>query len=172
MAQEPFSTVELQVQVARNVNRSLLHDYWEPGVGGAASASTPFYLGFLEFGGALHRYNAAADVPGFGALWLYGGWGMHALVASRLKLEAGLHLGNYRMSFDSAGDEFSGTITESELVLGTGVRAAVRLGESVSLFASLRGLSVRTAPRMALWYAATGISATLATPPGLRSFFR
>ena len=97
---------------------------------------------------------------------------MHALVASRLKLEAGLHLGNYRMSFDSAGDEFSGTITESELVLGTGVRAAVRLGESVSLFASLRGLSVRTAPRMALWYAATGISATLATPPGLRSFFR
>lgn len=172
MAQEPFSTVELQVQVARNVNRSLLHEYWEPGVGGAASASTPFYLGYLEFGGALHRYNAATDVPGFGALWLYGGWGMHANVATRLKLEAGLHLGNYRMSFDSAGTEFSGTITESELVLGTSVRAALRLTGPVSVFAALRGLSVRTAPRMALWYGATGISATLPTPSGLRSFFR
>lgn len=172
MAQEPFSTIELQVQVARNVNRSLLHEYWEPGVGGAASASLPFYLGFLEFGGALHRYNAATDVPGFGALWLYGGWGMGTHVASRLRLEAGIHLGNYRMSFDSAGSEFSGTISESELVLGTSLRAALRLSGPVSVFAALRGLSVRTQPRFAVWYAATGISATIATPRALRSFFR
>ena len=171
-AQDPFSTLELQVHVATNVNRSVLHEYWGPGAGGAAAVATPFYRGFLEFGSALHRYNGLADVPGFGALWLYGGWGLQATTFSRLKLEGSLRLGNYRMSFDSAGVEFSGTATESELAFGTSVRATIRITGPVSVFAAIQGLNVRTSPRMPLWYVTGGLSATVTTPAGLRTFFQ
>ena len=155
----PFSQVGVRIHGSRNVNRALLHEYWTPGVGVEVSMATPFHVGFLEFGGAIHRYNSRVDdTPGFGALWLYGGWGMKTTVFRPLQLQSSARLGNYRMSFDGAEARFAGTSSESELVLSVGIHAAYTVNDLLSVYASVDRLSIFTFSRISLWYAAVGMS--------------
>ena len=136
---EPFSTVELRLAGIRNINRNFLHEFWKPGGGVEVTLATPFYLGFLEFGTALHRYDAEQEVPGFGALWLYAGWGLGADVTDRIRLEGSGRIGNYHMSFDG-GSEFTGVINESELALMVQIGMAPGLGRRLLDAAHPRGL--------------------------------
>lgn len=168
---EPFSTVEFRLAGAQNVNRNFLHEFWKPGGGVDATVSTPFYLGFLEFGTALHRYDADRDVPGFGALWLYAGWGLGVDVADRLRLEGSGRIGNYQMSFDS-GSEFTGVINESELAMMVQTRLAVRPAGPVSVFVSGSYLQAYTFLRLKLWYVTAGLNYRLNSPEWLKDFLR
>ena len=169
---EPFSWIALRVNGTSNVNRNFLHDFWKPGTGVEGSIASPFYLGFIEFGGAIHRYNAEQDVPGFGALWLYAGWGLGVDVAGRFRLESSARLGNYRMSFDTAETEFAGVANESELAMMVTARVAVRMVGPVSIYASGSYLQAYTFLRLKLWYASAGLSFRLTTPNGLKDFLQ
>ena len=169
---EPFSTVDLRVNGTSNVNRNFLHAFWKPGTGVDGSIATPFYLGFIEFGGAIHRYNADRDVPGFGALWLYAGWGLGADVADRLRLESSARIGNYRMTFDTAETEFAGVANESELAMMVNARVAVRMVGPVSVYVSGSYMQAYTFIRLKLWYASAGLSFRLTTPDGLKDFLQ
>lgn len=168
---EPFSTVEFRLAGTSNVNRNFLHEFWKPGGGAEATVATPFYLGFLEFGTALHRYDAEEDVPGFGALWLYAGWGLGTDVADRIRVEASGRIGNYQMSFDS-GSEFTGVINESELALMVNTRLAVRPAGPVSVFVSGSYLQAYTFVRLKLRYVTAGLSYRLNSPDWLKDFLR
>jgi hypothetical protein len=168
---EPFSTVEFRVSGTSNINRNFLHVFWKPGAGIESSLATPFYFGFLEFGGALHRYDAARDVPGFGAVWLYMGWGLGFDVASRLRLDGSARLGNYRMSFDEQ-NEFSGVVNESELAVMLHARLAVRTVGPVFVYASGSYLQAYTFLRLKLWYASVGVSLRVPAAEGLKKFLR
>jgi hypothetical protein len=168
---EPFGTVEFRLAGTSNVNRNFLHEFWQPGGGAEATLATPFYFGFLELGAAVHRYDAAQDVPGFGALWLYAGWGLGADVGDHLRLEASGRVGNYHMSFDG-GSEFSGVINESELALMGQARVAVRPVGPLSIFVSGSYLQAYTFLRLKLWYVSAGLSYRLTSPDWLKDFLR
>ena len=159
---EPFSTVDLRLAGTRNINRNFLHEFWKPGGGVEATLATPFYLGFIEIGTAVHRYEAEQDVPGFGALWLYAGWGLGMDVADRIRLEGSGRIGNYHMSFD----------TGSELALMVQSRLAVRPVGSVSVFVSGSYLQVYTFLRLKLWYVTAGLSYRLNTSEWLKGFLK
>ena len=168
---EAFSTVELRLGGTSNVNRNFLHEFWQSGTGVEAALATPFYVGFLELGTAIHRYEADQDVPGFGALWLYTGWGLGVDVADRFRLDGSARLGNYRMSFDDAS-EFAGVATENELGVMLNARLAVRLVGPVSVYASGSYLQAYTFLRLKLWYASAGLSIRTPSPDWLKNILQ
>ena len=168
---EPFSTVELRLAGTRNINHNFLHEFWNPGSGGEATLATPFYLGFIEIGTAVHRYEAKQEVPGFAALWLYAGWGLGVDVTDRIRLEGSGRIGNYHMSFDS-GSEFTGVINESELALMVQSRLSVRPVGRVSLFVSGSYLQAYTFLRLKLWYVTAGLSYRVNSSEWLKGFLR
>ncbi len=168
---EPFSTVELRLAGTRNINHNFLHEFWQPGSGADATLATPFYLGFIEIGTAVHRYEAKQEVPGFAALWLYAGWGLGTDVTDRIRLEGSGRIGNYHMSFDS-GSEFTGVINESELALMVQSRLAVRPVGRVSVFVSGSYLQAYTFLRLKLWYVTAGLSYRVNSSEWLKGFLR
>ncbi len=171
-AQEPFSIVELQVNMAADISQVALHQSWRPGRGAALGVLMPFYAGDFEFGGAIHRYSARTGVPGFAALWLYAGWGVHGTWRERVSISGTARLGNYRMSFDDAESTFAGVSSESELVLGLGGGLALRLAGPVFLYGRLDRLYVQTLPSLAMWYVAAGMSIQIQAGEGWVNFFK
>ncbi len=165
-AQAPFSTLEFQVLTTSNVNRNLLHEYWRPGRGGTITLATPFYWGITETGATIHRYNAARDVPGFGAFWVFAGWSVDWRLKSTIAVRPGLRLGNYRMSFDGAETTFAGVSTESDLVLSGGVAISAAIGPTWGVSARADYLRVHTTPLLRLWYVSGGLAVRI--PAGRR----
>lgn len=168
--QTAFSTVEVRAAGTVNFNHSFVHEFWEQGVGGEVFAATPFYAGYAELGGALHRYRAAADVPAFDAWALLAGWGVRLELGSRLRLEGGPRIGNYHMRFEEA--TFTGVRNESELALGAMGRLAVRPAGPVSVFVAGSYTRVFTFNRLKLWYASAGISYRFTSPTWLKDFLK
>jgi len=167
---EPFSTITLSVAGTQNLNRNFLHTFWKPGTGAEGRFSTPFYLGFVEVGGALHRYRADGDVPDFDALLLYAGWGLGADVVRQVRVEGSVRVGNYRMTFDD--NTFAGVRTESELALMAQARLSLRPVGPVSFFAAGSYLQAYTFVRLKLWYASAGLSVRLRSPGWLQEVLR
>ncbi len=167
----PFETLEFRLGGTQNVNTNFLHTFWQQGVGLEGGLTTPFYLGYAEVGGAVHRYGVTEppQVPGFDALLLYAGWGLHANLG-RLRLEGGLRVGNYRMTFNE--QTFAGVRTESELALMGHGRLALRIVGPVSLYASGGYQKVYTFVRMNLWYTSAGLSYRFQTPGWLETVLR
>lgn len=168
----PFETLEFRLSGARNVNQNFLHTFWQQGTGGEFSVATPFYLGYAEVGGAYHRYPVKQfTVPAFDALLSFAGWGLSGSVADRLRLEGGVRIGTYRMTFDEITD-FPGVKNESELALMLNARLAVRPVGPVSLHVGGSYMKVYTFLRLNLWYASAGLSYRLNSPPWLKDFLR
>lgn len=166
----PFSTLEFRLSGTQNVHRNFLHTYWQPGIGGEATLATPFYLGYAEAGGAYHSYRVDdPGVPAFHAMQIFAGWGLSAKY-SRLQLEGGVRIGNYRMSFDES--TFAGVRNESELALGVQGRLAVQVAGPVSLHVAGSYVQVYTFLRLKLWYASAGLSYRLQTPRWAEEFLR
>jgi hypothetical protein len=170
-AAQRFETLEVRASATQNVNRNFLHTRWQRGFGLDGSVTTPFYLGYLEGGGSFHRYRVAEPVrvPGFDALHLFAGWGLRGDVG-RLRVEGGLRLGNYRMTFDES--TFAGVRTESELVLSGRARMAVQVAGPLSLYVAGDYLKVYTFLRLKLWYASAGLSYRFQTPGWMKTFLR
>lgn len=168
---QAFETVTIRGGGAVNVNENFLHVFWDQGRGGEASMATPFYLGYLEGGGAFHRYDVVSpSVPPFDAVLLYAGWGLRLDLADRLRLEAGGRLGTYRMTFDEA--TFAGVRNESELTLGLAGRVSLRLAGPVGLYAGGSYHKVYTFVRLNLWYASAGVSFRFRSPAWLKDVLR
>ena len=165
-AQEPFSKIDLQLQATVNVNRNQFHEFWRQGRGGALSLSTPFYWGILEMGAVIHRYDAAADVPGFGVLWIFAGLSAEWKLLGPIKIQPGIRLGNYQMSFDDANTTYSGLATESDFTMSTGLALRINLTNSFALSVRADHVRVHTEPMLRFWYTSGGMSLTI--PAGRR----
>lgn len=169
LAQAPFSRLELRVRGTHNVNRNLLHQYWHPASGLILSAATPFYAGDWEANVGVHRFNGSAGVPGFGALWISSGWRIKIPVTTRIRLNPGIGLGNYRMSFDESVTSYSGERRESDFVGNIGVLASLDLGRQWFLFGQAEYLRVQTRPLMRLWFISVGIGLQVNTGEFLKT---
>ena len=168
---QPFETVAIRVGGTANVYENFLHVFWERGVGGEASVATPFYLGYVEAGGAFHRYGVVQPtVPAFDAVLVFAGWGLRLDLAERLWIEAGPRIGTYRMTFDEV--TFTGVKNESELMLGVGARASLRLAGPLAVHAGGSYQKVYTFVRLNLWYATAGLSYRLRSPEWLKDVLR
>jgi len=161
--------LEIRLSGTRNLNRNFVHTFWQQSTGGELALAMPFYLGFVEAGGAYHRYPVAQpSVPAFNAILVHVGWGLGVDWGSRLRLEGGARIGNYRMSFGE--DTFAGVKNENELALMFQSRVAVRLTGPVSLHVSGSYMQVYTFFRLKLWFASAGLSFRLRSPDWLKDF--
>ena len=157
-AQEPFSTIGVQLHATSNLNRTQFHDGWKPGKGGGLSVSTPFYWGMLEFGGTVHRYNSTGDYPGFGVVWINAGLDARWGLTNWLLVRPGFRLGNYRMSFDDAESSFHGLSNESELTTGAGLLLQFSITNSIAITSRVDYIRVHTQPLLHYWYLSGGIA--------------
>ena len=156
-AQAPFSRLDFSVRAVQNVNRSALHEYWQPAKGIQVSIATPFYAGDWEVHLGVHRFNASADVPGFGALRISSGWGLRIPLRYGIALRPAVTLGNYRMSFDDSGTRYSGESSESDFVGSLGVMLTYTVGKTWYVFGQSEYLRIQTQPLMHLWFVSAGI---------------
>ena len=171
VAQEPFSTIGIQVHATKNINRTYFHEYWKPGRGGGITLTTPFYRGILDMGAIVHRYATTTDVPGFGVTWVHAGLSTDWKLSKALSVRPGLHLGIYRMSFDDAETTFSGVATESDLTMSTGVAMHFAITDQLAVFTRLDYIRVYTEPLLHYWYASSGMAVEFAAGRKWRSLW-
>lgn len=170
-AQDAFSSVSVRAAIITDANRSAIHEYWHPGLGGTLAGSTPFYFGEAEIGAAVHRYEAVdLAVPRFDALLAYVGWGFDLSPIDFVAWYGGVAVGNYRMTFDE--ETFAGVRNESELTLGLHTRVDLRISPVLSLFAAGRYMRIYTAPRFETAFVGGGIGVTFDTPRWLEILLR
>lgn len=156
-AQAPFSRLDLSVRAVQNVNRTVLHEYWQPAKGIKISIATPFYAGDWEVHFGVHRFNASTDAPGFGALWISSGWGIRIPLGDQIILKPSVAIGNYRMSFDDSGTRYSGESSESDFVGSMGLMLSYTIGKTWYVFGQSEYLRIQTQPLMHLWFVSAGI---------------
>ena len=171
-AQVMFSTTTVDVSWTSNVHGGLLHQYWKPGHGLEINVATTLGAGFLEAGIAGQRYEPLADVWGFGALWLYSGWGAQLQGPYGVTLAGSARLGVFRMTFDNIDFDFAGVANESEMARMFRSTLSIPIAGAVSLAVSASHLRVYTFQRMSLWFASAGLSYTFSTPARIKTFLR
>ncbi|NBB85507.1 MAG: hypothetical protein GVY12_04695 [Bacteroidetes bacterium] len=169
-----YQSVSVQAGATTNVNRTRLHDDWQPGVGAEAVVAVPFYAGHLEAVAAYHRYQPrpTADVPAFQAILLQLGWGLEQPLTSRIAAHAGVRVGNYRMTFDVNGDLERAEITENELATALKGQVVFRVADRWSLVAATSYQRTFTRIRMDFVYTTVGVRYTFDSPSWLQTFLR
>jgi len=171
---QAYQSISVQAGATTNVNRTRLHDDWQPGGGAEAVVAVPFYAGYLEAAAAYHRYQprTAADVPAFQAFLLQLGWGLEQPLTSWISARAGLRVGNYRMAFDVNGDLERAEMTENELTTALQGQVVFRLTDRWSLVAAGSYQRTFTRIRMNLVYTTVGVRYTFDSPFWLQTFLR
>ncbi len=170
--QELFSMTTVDVSWTSNVHGGLLHQYWKPGRGVEINVATTLGAGFFESGIAGQRYEPLEDVWGFGALWLYGGWGARLQGLYGVTLGGSARLGIFRMTFDNVDHEFSGVANESEMARMFCTTLSIPIAGAVSFVVSASHLRVYTFQRMSLWFASAGLRYAFSTPERIKNFLR
>lgn len=174
--QDPFSQIDIAVGGAHNLRQdgifeSRIHEYWESGYGGEVSITTPFYLGDLDAGVSVHRYEPLSSrVPRFDALLVHLGWGFNWELVPGLFWYNGFRLGNSRMTFDA--DTVPGIRNESELLLAAHTRATVHLFRNTGVYASAHLAQTYTFIRFRTLYVSAGLVTSFRTPGWLQTFLR
>ncbi len=169
-----YQSISVQAGATTNVNRTRLHDDWQPGVGAEAVVAVPFYAGYLEAVAAYHRYQprTAADVPAFQAFLLQLGWGLEQPLTSWISARAGVRVGNYRMAFDVNGNLERAEMTENELAAALKGQVAFHITDRWSLLAAGSYQRTFTRIRMNLVYTTVGVRYTFDSPSWLQTFLR
>ena len=169
-----YQSVSVQAGATTNVNRTRLHDDWQPGGGAEAVVAVPFYAGYLEAVAAYHRYQprSTADVPAFDAFLLQLGWGLEQPLTSWIAAYAGVRVGNYRMAFDVNGDLERAEMTENELVTALQGQIVFDVTDRWSLLAAGSYQRTFTRIRMDLVYTTVGVRYTFDSPSWLQTLLR
>ena len=167
---QPFSTLDVGGGVTMNVYAADLEPWWSAGLGGDLGARMPFYEGVLEAGTSLHYYTAAdGDVPAFGSVYAFAGWGVRAALVADVQLYAGGRIGIDIMVFDEASDVRNRSRYESEMAVSPVLAVQRRLGGPWSMYAVVQQLIVLSAVRLHLTYLTVGLRRSLTAPQWLRS---
>ena len=97
----PFSSLQINIQLASNRNNKILHEYWEVNKGMNISYQTPFYLGEICGGFSFFPYESRSDErPDFQSYFIYLGWLYEFQVFNKINFSPGIKFGNYLMNFD------------------------------------------------------------------------
>ncbi len=170
-AQEPsaaFDTLTVRLQAVANVNRNILHRFWDPSPGLEVNVQTPFNFGQLEAGLHYAGFDGRTpDQPDFRAFFPYLGWGYDAALSNRFSWYNGLRVGSFLMTFDIGGNDR----TEQELGLGLVSRLSYRLGGAWTADLSGRYRVVFTHERLHLVFLAAGVGRAFDTPNWLKALF-
>lgn len=169
-----YQSISLQAGATTNVNRTRLHEDWQPGVGPQVVVAVPFYAGYLEAVAAYHSYQprATATVPAFQALMLQIGWGLEQPLTSRIVARAGVRVGNYRMAFDVNGGLERAEMNENELATALKGHVAFHVTDRWSLVAAGSYQRTFTRIRMDLVYTTVALRYTFDSPSWLQTFLR
>ena len=131
----PFSRLSLSASLVADVSRGRLTEFWNPSSGGQLAIETPFYLGLVQGGAHLSRFDAKSDAPDFTTLYVFLGWGMEARLPLGVTGYAGFNTGAFGMRFPREGNA-------NEVEMGVGLSARLRRsignGWAVNASAGLR----------------------------------
>jgi hypothetical protein len=123
-----FTSLTFRLNLLTNTNRSTLHDYWKPLIGGEAEIEMPFYTGNIKAGLQLFQFNGRIDAyPDYLASYLYIGWGAEISLLSHFGWVNSIRLGSYQMRFDDTDINPTQRV-ESEL--GAGIDSGLYLSIS------------------------------------------
>lgn len=161
----PFSRLNLSASFVADVSRDRLTDFWNPRSGGQLAIESPFYLGLLQGGAHLSRFDAKADAPDFTALYLFLGWGMEARLPLGLTGYAGISAGAFRMRFPREDNA-----NEVEMGVGLGARLRRPIGGGWALSASAGLRRILTAEPLDQRVVTVGLVRTLRSPGWVRDF--
>ncbi|MEL6822227.1 MAG: hypothetical protein AAFP70_10730 [Calditrichota bacterium] len=165
---KPFTTIRIALHGGENTNRELLHRYFKPSSAFGGSVSTPFYLGRVGLGATRLGFTGEDEtLPDFDMTLLFIRWNLNQPMGP-LMLTLESQLGNTLMKFEeNLVYRGLGEVAESELHMGYGFRAALRVYKQVSLSASWRQITIFTRQRINLDFITVGVAVDFKTPDWL-----
>ncbi len=158
-AEPPFSRLSVSASFVADVSRDRLTDSWDPSSGGQLAVETPFYLGLVQGGAHLSRFDGKSDAPDFTTLYLFMGWGMEARLPLGLTGYAGFDVGAFGMRFPRAGNA-------NEVEMGMGLSARLRrpIGDGWAVRASAHLRRILTADPLDQRLVSVGLVRTFRSP--------
>ncbi len=168
-ADEPFSTISIELSALGDVHDGTFQSYWDPGLGAEIAALAPVPRGFLEI--AVHPFSndpREAGLPDVGMLATWLGWGADVGLPGRVRLRASVRTGVVWMLYDATAT----TPEQDENELAFGARATLdrALFGAWSIQAGVRAAHLLTHEPIDMVFVGGGIAATFTTPDWLRRF--
>jgi hypothetical protein len=172
---QPFSSLEVGLRYAVNVNRNRFHDFYASGRGAEGAIRTPFYYGNMQVAIQALFYAAkdADRAQDFRAIVAYISWDRESRLPYRVRWStgfgAGFHAflpGNQSLLNPSAFAHF----TETELSANLFTRLNYPVTEDWTIDAKVSFDRIFTFRPITLVYLSFGVGYAFSTPMGLRTF--
>ena len=167
-----FKSLSFKISCLTNMNRNLLHQYWEPFIGGEAEIKVPFYAGSLSAGLQLFQFNGRSEIyPDYLVSYFYMGWGGEIHLNSCLGGIIGIRLGSYQMNFNDTDINPTQKV-ESELAAGIDTGINLKINSKWQSHIGIGYIAVFTYKKIELLNLSIGISYTIDSPFYLREFLK
>ncbi len=158
----PFESLEFNIQSINNINRDKIHKYWTPKSGFSCFISTSFYFGYVQSGLQLLPFDGKkSDYPDFSFSYIYAGWGYELKISRSLDLYFGLTTGSTVMFFQEANRE---SAYEQELSMGIDCSLAFSFKPEMAVTFSLNDRLIYTYHPIRITCFSIGLTCTIKTP--------
>lgn len=167
-----FKTLSFKINCLTNTNRNLLHQYWQPFIGGEVEVKMPFYAGNISVGLQLFQFKGISEIyPDYLVSYFYMGWGGEYHINSTLSGIIGIRLGSYQMNFDDTDINPTQKV-ESELASGIDGGINLKINSKWRSHIGIGYITIFTYKKIELLNISLGISYTIDTPSYLKEFLK
>ena len=163
----PFSTLDVGLYAALNVNRNDFHDYWDDGTAGAIDFVTPFYAGRASLLIRIAAHDEVDASSGFTSVFAALGWRVGRQLHRNFRADVGLHAGLVNWIFDEESE--SSVKYELEFASEAGLRADIEFAERWHAIVEGSYQITFTHERIELAYVSFGFAHTFGAPHWIRS---
>tara|TARA_B100000959_G_scaffold285307_1_gene359665 strand:+ start:918 stop:1490 length:573 start_codon:yes stop_codon:yes gene_type:complete len=158
----PFDSLSISIQLIKNINRNIFHDFYEPRNGIKTSITTPFYWGDIQ--GSIQvvpYYNKGQSDADFTGIEPNLKWGKQLYLSDKLKWFNGGGIGWYIFYFS---DEIVVGKIESELSTSYTSQLSLLVHKKISLSFEINKDTIFTYKKIDLVYISIGINYLTKTP--------
>ena len=170
--QSPFSTFNLQLSGAFNINTNTFHQFWDPETGGELIIEMPFYFGDIHAGLHVFPYSGKSEYqPDFLSMYIFVGWGPKITLLKDIYWYNHVRVGSFQMYFDDS-DIHESQALESELGFGAFTEFEYQFYTNWLVHTSLGYIYVVTNKPLELVMVTVGFSYTFTSLEWLRKFMQ
>jgi len=168
-AQQPFSELEVTIQINKNIDKSVFHKYWKIDNGFYLSYNTPFYFGKILTGCNYSPYKSInVQLPDYQSYYLFIGWLYEFNIKPKLSFSTGISVGNYLMNFNV---ETENAQFESEIGFEYFCGIKYQISKITKLNLDIGRELIYTYKKLDFILLKAGVSFTLKTPEWLEDIF-
>ena len=166
----PFGSLSISIQLIKNVNHNIFHDFYEPKNGFKSSITTPFYWGDIQ--GSLQvvpYYNKGQSDADFTGIEPNLKWGKQLYLSDKLRWFNGGGIGWYIFYFS---DEVVVGQIESELSRSYTSQVSLLVQNKISLSFEISKDTIFTYKKIDLVHISIGINYLMKTPGWVALFLK